>query len=134
MSTAASYARQAIRNRHAGVVVGAAKKKSFFSTITDGIRKAWDWASDGVKKLVTTVHDDVKGIIGGVHDDARNIIKGVKQVTVHTEDTVSGIIKEVSHDAKDLGVSVGKDLSQMSWPLAVGAVAVAGVFLLTQKR
>ena len=96
------------------------KVKHFFTdTIGGGIKDAWNWVSGGVSSVVSTVHDD-----------ATNLVKGIGSLIEKTEDNVTGVVTETVKDTKDLGVSLGADLSSMSVPLAVGAVAIAAIFLL----
>jgi hypothetical protein len=79
---------------------------------------------------VSTLHDDAKGLVGGV-----------STLVEKTEDTISGTVKsvthdatslgkDVSHDVSSLGSNISKDLSSMAMPLAIGAVAIAAVMIL----
>jgi phage-related protein len=110
--------------------IGDKIKHFFQDTVGGGIKKAWDWVSGTVKGIVTTVHDDVKGAVSTLHDDVKGLVGGVSTLVVKTEDTLAGTVKEVAQDAKSLGSNVSHDLSAMSWPLVIGAVAIAGVLLL----
>lgn len=109
------------------------KVKHFFTdTIPNGIKSAWNWVSGGVKGIVSTVHEDVKGIVSTVHDDVKGLVSGVDQIVEKTEDTVAGVYKDVVHEAGSLGTNLGKDLSSMGMPLAIGAVAIAAVMLMNK--
>jgi hypothetical protein len=79
------------------------------------------------------VHDDVKSDVSTLHQNAKGLVSGVSSFVVKTEDTQTGTVKSVAHDATTLDSNVSHDLSNLAMPLAIGAVAIAGVMILAKK-
>lgn len=130
--------------KHKSSSLGSRIKHFFTDTIGKPLRHAFRYVSDGVSSVyhsitntassvVKTLHDDAASLVKGANANYNNVVKGVSNLVVHTEDSLTGVVKVVSHDVKDLGSNVASDISNMAMPLAIAAVAIGGAYYMSQK-
>lgn len=98
------------------------KVKSFFvDTVGGGIKHAWNWVTGGVRNVVRTVHRD-----------AVDLVKGVGHVIDKTQERTAQVLTTTVTSAQRLGSDVSSNISNMAMPLAIGAVAVAAVMIMSK--
>ena len=96
---------------------------NFFGNVKTFFVDAYDTVVDKVSTVYHGVVDTGKEVVGTIHQDIRDYVQGVGNITnsainkgadtiVHAEDTIG-----------DIGKS-------FSWPLTIGAAAIAGIYLL----
>ena len=118
--------------RHA-TAEGAEEKHTFLDTIGGGLVKAYNWVSDKVSGAYHEVRDTITGVVSTVHDDVVGVVSGTKDIITHTQDTVKDTITGVSGDVQKSVGSVSNALGNLGMPLAIGAAAVAFIYLQEKK-
>ena len=106
-----------------------------------------------IEGVLGTVHQDARDLVTGISNDGKSIFSGTKSTVDNIVGTSGGVLKNITTQGastiKALGgnlektvsnvgqsaeIAIDKTTGNLSMPLMVGIAAVAGIYLITQKK
>ncbi len=112
------------------------KLTSAYNWAADKVTSAYNWVADKVstvwtaaKDVATTVHQDARDLAAGVRDTAKDVRQSTENVINKNLDTIRGL----GDNARGAVGDVSQGLSNLGWPLAIGAAGLGAIYFMTKK-
>lgn len=113
---------------------------SMYNWVSGKVSSAYNWVSDKAsnvytkaEKVATIIHQDARDLVGGVGSTVQTAEKEVINLVGKMSDNSTKLIGGLGNNAQGAIGDVSKGLGNIAMPLAIGAVAVAGLYLFAKK-